>query len=89
MTDNEARGTELWSSDKLELRRLSDRFADDYSLRVGPLYVEFSDVEVFETVMALESDVDGGYTSVRHNAKRHNIHPEVEGILRSIAEDDE
>jgi hypothetical protein len=66
------------------LKRLSDDHIDDYSLRVGPLYVEFSAVQHQDRVLLLLTDGGGQYVSVRYATEEHTIPDGLEEELRAL-----
>lgn len=68
-----------------ELRKLGPEHHEDYSLRHGGLYVEFSDVQWLDKVWTLHPDGGGTYMSVRHSAGIHDVPEEVDDALRQIA----
>ena len=56
-----------------ELRTLGDEHVDDYSLRIGPMYAEFSDVQWQDHVLLIQSTDGGGYVSVSHDSSHTDI----------------
>lgn len=75
----------LAAAEDYELRRLGEEHVDDYSLRHGGLYVEFSDVQWADYVWLLQANEQGSYVSVRHSTgEEGDVPPPINDRLETI-----
>lgn len=77
-------GVTVFEGEYATLRGLSGVHSDDYSLMVGPLYVEFSAVQAQDSVLMLFADPDGHYVSVSHDTHHEDITEEMKAVLLGL-----
>jgi hypothetical protein len=73
----------LYEDDSIVLKALRENHREDYSLRYGPLYVEFSSVQWTEHVLLLHGQGDD-YMSVRHSTDENYIPYELYDTLMHL-----
>lgn len=76
----------IYEDDDHELKRLDDRHTEEYAIRVGGLWTEFTHVSRAEFVWTLHDECWVTYSSVRHSVGEDDIPDELNEILSRIAE---
>lgn len=75
---------DLYHRGAVRLQMRDDEHIDDYSLRIGPMYAEFSDVQWQDEVLLLLSSDGGGYVSVRHDTGKGDIRDDLKDVLMGL-----
>lgn len=66
---------------------LTEDYHDEYALRVGPAYIEFSGVQWADHVLLLQSADGGGYVSVSHDTDHKDISETLRDKLLALRDE--
>lgn len=85
MADQTNGKTTLYAGNSYVLKALGDNHTDDFSLRHGGLYVEFSSTQWADMVWLLQPEGHGAYMSVRHSTgKSGDVPRPLDAMLQTI-----